>query len=100
MIYATDLAVPTGPSTSPAQPPRPPGSAGHRFPRSHGPAKGSITGEWLTLGEDGPRAARQLSLAGGLADGGAGRNRQLEKNAARVDRAAFEWILAPTMPPW
>jgi transposase, IS5 family len=36
------------------------------------------------------RELGQLSLADGLVEGGAGRNRQLEKIAALVDWAAFE----------
>jgi hypothetical protein len=36
------------------------------------------------------RELEQLSLADGLVDGGAGRNRQLKKIAALVDEAAFE----------
>ena len=39
------------------------------------------------------RELGQLSLADGLVDGGAGRNRQLEKIAALVDWAAFERLL-------
>jgi hypothetical protein len=40
------------------------------------------------------RELGQLSLADGLVEGGAGRNRQLEKIAALVDWAAFERLLA------
>jgi IS5 family transposase len=39
------------------------------------------------------RELGQLSLVDGLIDGGAGRNRQLEKIAALVDWAAFERLL-------
>ena len=39
------------------------------------------------------RELGQLGLADGLVDGGAGRNRQLEKIAALVDWAAFERLL-------
>jgi IS5 family transposase len=39
------------------------------------------------------RELGQLSLADGLVDGGAGRNRQLERIAALVDWAAFERLL-------
>jgi IS5 family transposase len=39
------------------------------------------------------RELGQLSLADGLVEGGAGRNRQLEKIAALVDWAAFEQLL-------
>ena len=39
------------------------------------------------------RELGQLSLADGLVEGGAGRNRQLAKIAARVDWAAFERLL-------
>ena len=39
------------------------------------------------------RQLGQLSLADGLVDGGAGRNRQLERSAALVDWAAFERLL-------
>jgi hypothetical protein len=39
------------------------------------------------------RELGQLSLAGGLVDGGAGRNRQLGRIAALVDWAAFERLL-------
>ena len=39
------------------------------------------------------RELGQLSLADGLVEGGAGRNRQLEKIAALVDWAAFERLL-------
>jgi hypothetical protein len=39
------------------------------------------------------RELGQLSLADGLVDGGAGRNRQLERIAALVDWAAFARLL-------
>ena len=39
------------------------------------------------------RELGQLSLADGLVEGGAGRNRQLERIAALVDWAAFERLL-------
>jgi hypothetical protein len=39
------------------------------------------------------RELGQLSLADGLLEGGAGRNRQLERIAALVDWAAFERLL-------
>ena len=39
------------------------------------------------------RELGQLSLADGLVDSGAGRNRQLERIAALVDWAAFEQLL-------
>ena len=39
------------------------------------------------------RELGQLSLADGLVEGGAGRNRQLERIAALVDRAAFDGLL-------
>jgi transposase, IS5 family len=48
----------------------------------------------VRLREDGMRRELgQLSLAAGLIEGGAGRNRQLERIAALVDWAAFERLL-------
>ena len=49
----------------------------------------------LMVREDGMRRELgQLSLADGLVEGGAGRNRQLERIAALVDWAGFERLLA------
>jgi len=39
------------------------------------------------------RELGQLSLADGLVEGGAGRNRQLEQIAALMDWRRFEWLL-------
>jgi hypothetical protein len=42
----------------------------------------------------------RLSLADGLIEGGAGRNRQLDRTAALVDWAAFERLVGEVPNPW